>query len=265
VSENQDFVPYVPDAATFTDGGTAGRLSGRVSVVTGIYAITTVATKKDGTPRLVNKETGQPVEQTFLRVELTPKDPKDEMDGRPGNEEYLLGDSKYQRASEDGDQILLSKASKGLYRKNDGAKFLALAEKSGLGPMKQASLKAHFLGQEFEFVGVAEPYKDKVTGQDRSSVRLFPSKYVGRSTGVAAAAGAGSAADIETAIDGIILSALAEAPNNTLPVAEIQKRVKAGLPEAQHNIAVKTVFSSAYQQKQGRGFTFASGQAKLAA
>jgi hypothetical protein len=265
VSETQDdFVPYVPDAATFTEGGTAGRMNGRRAAVTGIYAITTVATNKDGTPRLVNKETGQPVEQTFLRVEITPSESSDEIDGRPANEEYLLGDAKYVRASADGDQILLAKGSKGLWRKNDGAQFLDLSEKSGLGPMTQASLKTHFLGQEYEWSGIAKKYKDK-TGAEKEFVRIFPTRYIGRSGAVAAAAGAGSAADIETAIDGIILSALSEAPNNTLPVAEIQKRVKAGLPEAQHNIAVKTVFSSAYQQKQGRGFTFASGQAKLAA
>lgn len=265
MSETQDdFVPYVPDASTFTDGGNAARLSGRVSVVTGVYAITTVATKKDGTPRIVDKDTGQPVEQTFLRVEYTPKDAKDEQDAKPANEEYLLGGSAHVKASADGDQILLKPGGKGLWRKNDGAKFFDLVEKSGLGAQKTPSLKEHLMGQEFELAGIAEKYKDR-EGKDREFVRLFPTKYIGRSGAVAAAAGAGSAADIETAIDGIILSALSEAPNNTLPVAEIQKRVKAGLPEAQHNAAVKTVFSSAYQQKPGRGFAFAGGQARLAA
>jgi hypothetical protein len=266
-AQTDDFVPYVPDASTFSEGGNAARLNGKPVDITSIYAITTVATKKDGTPRSVGED-GQGKEQTFLRVEYTPRDGATEEDKKPASEEYLLGGSAQVRASADGDQILL-KPGKGLFRKLDGAKFFDAAEKSGLGPMTGASLKAHFLGQGFEVGGVAEEYETKDKGPDgkpvkKTFVRLFPAKHLGKGAGTVASAAA--PADLDTTLDGIVLGIVASAPGNSAPVALIQSAVFAQFPEGpQRQTAVKRVFSSEYQGKQGRGFTFGGGVAKLAA
>jgi hypothetical protein len=260
LSETQDdFVPYVPDASTFTEGGNAARMSGRPATITGIYAITTVKTNKEGVGR--TKDDGSPNEQTFLRVEYTPANAKDEEDAKPVAEEYLLGGSGVVRASADGDQILL-KPGKSLWRKLDGARFFDSAEKSGLGVMKTASLKGHFIGQNFELGGIAEEYTDK-KGEKKSFTRLFPAKYIGAGAGTVAATK--GVENVESLVDGIVLATVSAAHPNVTPVFAIQQAIMAQAPEASRQAAIKLAFSSEYQSKAGRPFVFAGGNAKLAA
>lgn len=251
-----EFVETSLDPSTFTAGGRTKEFDGKTVVFSNVHVINDLPGKAP------EQGEDQREEWALLRLQITEQGVED---AKPEQLEYRFGKTATVRASEDGNKVLTKKdprTGKGrpLFKELEGAKLLEAIVKAGFDGVEKGGFSS-LNGQAFEIAALGEKYirksgKDK--GKEAEFFRLFPTKYVGAASGSPAAAA--DAAGLDARMDEVILAELAEAKDNKMTLATLQRSLQAKLPNEKAAV-IKRLFNKAeFQARQGTGYVIAKDQ-----